>query len=253
MARMVAVVNQKGGVGKTTTTVNMGAHLAEMGQKVLLVDIDSQANATSGVGIDVSKIGETVYELFLDGSKILDVLYPTAVDNLHIIPSSPHLAGIASELAGAEGREFYLKQALAAVEDAYDFILIDCPPSLGILTINALVAAKEVMVPVQCEFYALEGLSRLVQTINIVKERVNPELALSGIALTMFDSRTTLSKEVEKETRNYFKEKVFQTVIPRNVRISEAPSYGQPITVYAKDSAGAQAYVSLAKEVLTNG
>jgi len=253
MARILAVVNQKGGVGKTTTAVNMGAHLAELGQRVLIVDMDSQGNATSGVGIDVSKVEQTVYDAILDNARVLDALYPTSVDNLHVMPSSVHLAGLSSELATTEGREFYLKETLQKIQDNYDFILIDCPPSLGLITVNSLVAAREVIVPVQCEYYALEGLSRLIQTINIVKERVNPDLDLTGIALTMFDPRTTLSKEVERETRSYFKEKVFTTVIPRNVRISEAPSYGQPITIYAKKSQGAKAYVSLAKEVLANG
>lgn len=253
MTRTMAVVNQKGGVGKTTTAVNMGAHLAEMGQKVLIVDMDSQGNATSGVGVDVSKINSTVYDIILDNSKILEALYPTSVEGLHLIPSSDNLAGLSAEIASIDGREYFLKEALQKIQDNYDFILIDCPPSLGLITVNSLVAANEVIVPVQCEYYALEGLSRLIQTINIVRERVNPELTLTGIALTMFDPRTTLSKEVERETRNYFKEKVFNTVIPRNVRISEAPSYGQPITVYAKKSQGAKAYISLAREVLTNG
>ncbi len=253
MARIIAVVNQKGGVGKTTTAVNIGAHLAELGQKTLIVDMDPQANATSGVGIDVDKIENTVYELFHGEVSILDVLYPTSVPNLNVIPASPNLAGLSAEVGEKENREFLLKELLGGIEEAYDFILIDCPPSLGVFTINALVAAREILVPVQCEYYALEGLARLIQTLEIVKEKVNPNLKLTGISLTMFDSRTTLSKDVERETRSYFKEQVFQTVIPRNVRISEAPSFGQPITVYAKNSPGAKAYISLAREVLTRG
>jgi len=252
MVRVIAIVNQKGGVGKTTTTVNLGAYLAELGQRTLILDMDAQANATSGVGIDVDKIEGTIYDLFHGETQILDVLYPTSVENLHIIPASPDLSGLSAELSAVDGREYILKDLLSSVVDAYDFILIDCPPSLGIVTINALVAAKEVLVPVQCEYYALEGLSRLVKTINLIREKVNADLELTGIALTMFDPRTTLSKEVEKETRNYFKERVYKTVIPRNVRISEAPSYGQPITVYARKSQGSKAYISLAKEVLAN-
>jgi chromosome partitioning protein len=252
MAEVLAIVNQKGGVGKTTTAVNLGAFLAEQDKRVLLIDMDPQANATSGVGLDVEKITGGLYELICGKKEILEVLHPTSVKNLHIIPASPDLAGATVELLNVADREQQLKKVIESVQDSYDYILIDCPPSIGILTINALAAATKVVVPVQCEYYALEGLGRLMNTIELVRSEVNPELELGGIVMTMFDPRTKLSKEVVEETRKHFNEKVFKTIIPRNVRISEAPSYGQPITIYAKRSEGAIAYQALTKEVLQN-
>ncbi|MFC1517026.1 ParA family protein [Candidatus Margulisiibacteriota bacterium] len=253
MGVIYAVVNQKGGVGKTTTTVNLGAYLAEQGKQVLLVDIDPQANASSGVGLDVEKIESGIYELLSGNKEVLDTLYPTSVKGLNIIPSSPDLAGAVVELLNVEGREKILKNILAPLKEAYDYILIDCPPSIGMLTINALIAADKALVPVQCEYYALEGLGRLIKTIELVREEANPSLELGGIVMTMFDLRTKLSKEVVEETRKHFNDKVFKTIVPRNVRISEAPSYGQPITIYAKRSEGAKAYRELTKEVLAHG
>jgi chromosome partitioning protein len=252
MAEVLAIVNQKGGVGKTTTTVNLGAFLAEQNKRVLLIDMDPQANATSGVGLDVEKITGGIYELICGQKDILEVLHPTSVKNLHIIPASPDLAGATVELLNVADREQQLKKIIDSVKDSYDYILIDCPPSIGILTINALAAATQVVVPVQCEYYALEGLGRLMNTIELVRSEVNPQLELGGIVMTMFDPRTKLSKEVVEETRKHFNDKVFKTIIPRNVRISEAPSYGQPITIYAKRSEGAIAYQALTKEVLQN-
>ncbi len=252
MAAIYAVVNQKGGVGKTTTAVNLGAYLAESGKRVLLVDIAPQANATSGVGLDVDKVTGGIYELLCGSKEVLECLYPTSIKNLNIIPASPDLAGASVELLNIEEREQQLKNILEQVQEAYDYILIDCPPSIGILTINALTAASKVLVPVQCEYYALEGLGRLIKTIDLVKAEVNPGLELGGIVMTMFDSRTKLSREVVEETRKHFSDKVFKTIIPRSVRISEAPSYGQPVTIYAKRSDGATAYRELTKEVIAN-
>ncbi|MBU0579540.1 MAG: AAA family ATPase [Candidatus Margulisbacteria bacterium] len=253
MTVIYAVVNQKGGVGKTTTTVNLGAFLAEKGKRVLLVDIDPQANATSGVGLDVDKIESGLYELLSEQKDILSALYPTSIKNLNIIPTNTDLAGATVELLNVEERESSPKRILDTLKEAYDYILIDCPPSMGILTINALTAADKVLVPVQCEYYALEGLGRLMKTIDLVKEEVNPSLELGGIVMTMFDPRTKLSKEVVAETKKHFNDKVFKTIIPRNIRISEAPSYGQPITIYAKKSEGANAYRELTKEVIAHG
>ncbi|MDR1114100.1 MAG: ParA family protein [Candidatus Margulisbacteria bacterium] len=253
MGTIFAIVNQKGGVGKTTTAINLGTALAEAGKAVLLIDTDPQANSTSGVGIDENKIEYTLYDLYLGRKDALEVLYPTSVKNLHILPCSPDLAGVEAELMGEDGRERHLKDALAAVQDGYDFILIDCPPSLGLLTLNALVAATRILVPVQCEFFALEGLTRLMTTLAMIKDKINPALDIEGIVLTMHDPRTALSRQVVEEARRHLGDKVFKTVIPRNVRISEAPSYGQPISVYAGKSKGAEAYENLAKELIAHG
>ncbi len=252
MGTTISIVNQKGGVGKTTTAINLGAYLADMGKRVLLIDIDPQANATSGVGVDINKIENSLYDLFTGAKDILDVLYPTAVENLHLLPSSPDLAGLSVELMNVEGREVILKKSLSTIKENYDYILIDCPPSIEMLTVNALVASDKVIVPVQCEYYSLEGLSRLINVLNIVKQDINPQLEIEGIVLTMFDPRTMLNKEVVSETQKFFGDKVYKTIIPRNIRISEAPSYGQPISVYAKDSKGAVAYKALAKELVKN-
>lgn len=252
MGITISIVNQKGGVGKTTTAINLGAFLADMGKRVLLVDIDPQANATSGVGVDINKIENSLYDLFTGNKETLSVLYPTSIENLHLLPSSPDLSGLSVELMNVEGREIKLKNILGTLKENYDFILIDCPPSIEILTVNALVASDKVLVPVQCEYYSLEGLSRLINILNIVKNDINPQLEIEGIVLTMFDPRTMLNKEVVSETQKYFGDKVYKTVIPRNIRISEAPSYGQPISIYAKDSKGALAYKELAKELVKN-
>jgi len=251
-AKIYAIVNQKGGVGKTTTAVNLGASLAESGKRVLIIDVDPQANATSGVGLKVAEIDKTLFDLLNDAVSIDQTIYPTSVENLHVIPAGADLSGAVVTLLNKENREYLLKDALVPVSDLYDFILMDCPPSLGILTINALAAAQKIMVPVQCEYYAMEGLSRLMDLVELMKRDVNPDLELGGIILTMFDPRTKLNQEVVKETRKHFTTLVFDSIIPRNVRISEAPSFGQPISVYAKQSAGADAYRKLAKEVIAN-
>jgi len=250
MGQVFCVVNQKGGVGKTTTAINLGSYIAEMNKNVLLVDMDPQGNATSGVGVNVDKVENTIYDLFSKKKEILDVLYPTSIANLHLLPAGQDLAGASVELVNEDNREMRLKEILDSIKDSYDYVLIDCPPSLGILTVNALAAADKVLVPVQCEYFALEGLSRLVHTLELVKDQINPTLDIEGIILTMYDPRTMLSKEVVNETKKFFKDKVYETVVPRNVRISEAPSYGQPISIYADRSKGAAAYRSLAKEVL---
>ena len=253
MGTIIAIVNQKGGVGKTTTAINLGTALAEAGKMVLIVDTDPQANATSGVGVDAEKIEASLYNLYASRKDILEFIYPTSINNLHLLPGSTELSSVEVELLNEEGNEQRLKNALAAVQDGYDYILIDCPPSLGLLTLNALAAASRVIVPVQCEYFALEGLARLVKALDIIKQNINPELNIEGIVLTMHDPRTALSRQVVEETRKCFGEKVFQTLIPRNVRISEAPSYGQPISVYADKSKGAEAYNNLAKELIAHG
>lgn len=253
MGLIFSIVNQKGGVGKTTTAINLGASLSEHGKRVLIIDMDPQANATSGVGLEVDKVEHNLYDLIIGDSNIKDVIYPTSIENFHIIPAGPDLSGATAALLKREGREYLLKNLLEPVKDHYDYILIDCPPSLGILTINALATSDRVLVPVQCEYYAMEGLSRLMEVIDLVKRDVNPELTVGGIIMTMYDARTSLNREVVSETKKHFKKLVFKSTIPRNVRISEAPSYGQPISVYAKKSNGAKAYHSLALEVLANG
>jgi chromosome partitioning protein len=253
MSRIVAIVNQKGGVGKSTTAVNLGAYLAEAGRKVLLIDIDPQGNATSGVGLEKIKIKHCMYDVLLERLSIAEVIMPTAVKGLDAAPASIALAGAEVELVAAISREFRLRTALRPVIDKYDILLIDSPPSLGLLTVNSLAAADGVLIPIQCEYYALEGLSQLMQTIELIKNHLNPNLVIDGVVMTMFDSRTNLSQQVTDDVRGYFdtKVKVFDTVIPRNVRLSEAPSYGQPINIYDNKCRGAVAYSELAKEVLS--
>ncbi|MCA0993176.1 MULTISPECIES: ParA family protein [Bacillales] len=253
MANIVAITNQKGGVGKTTTSVNMSACLAYLGKKVLLVDIDPQGNATSGVGIEKGDIETCVYNVLVDDVEAEEVIQQTIVENLDVIPSTIQLAGAEIELVPTISREVRLKRALNKVEKKYDYIIIDCPPSLGLLTINALTAANAVLIPVQCEYYALEGLSQLLNTVRLVQKHLNTELEIEGVLLTMLDARTNLGIQVIEEVKKYFQEKVYRVIIPRNVRLSEAPSHGKPVIVYDPKSRGAETYLELAKEVLDNG
>ena len=250
MATVIALVNQKGGVGKTTTAVNLAAFLGKKKKKVLLIDMDPQANATSGLGIDKRELDQTVYDVLINDVAISDVIYETNAENVDICPTNINLAGAEVELVTVISREQILKNAIAPIADNYDFIVLDCPPSLGLLTINALTASDRLIIPIQGEYYALEGLSLLMDTINIVKKKLNPELEILGVVLTMFNLRTQLSRQVKEETDKYFGGKVFKTVIPRNVRLAEAPSHGLAICDYDKNSKGAKAYESLAKEVI---
>ncbi len=253
MSTSYAVVNQKGGVGKTTTTVNLAAYLATFGKRILLVDIDPQSNATVGLGIDRPNIKQCLYNVLIDGIAPQEIILKTPIENLDVLPSTPHLAGAEVELISLEPRETKLKEALLSIKENYDIIIIDCPPSLSLLTVNALTSADEVIIPIQCEYYALEGISQLTHTLELVREGLNPELKIRGIILTMFDSRTLLSSQVAEETRKYFGNKVFKTVIPRNIRLAEAPSFGQPIIFYDPGSKGAEAYENLCREVLDDG
>ena len=248
-ARVIAIVNQKGGVGKSTTAVNLGASLALLGRRVLVVDIDPQGNTTTGVGVDKRAVEHDIYNVLLQRLPIAEAMRPTEVENLTIVPATLNLAGAEVELVSVLQRENRLKIALSSVLDAYDIILIDCPPSLGLLTINALTAAQEVIIPVQAEYYALEGLSQLVAIVRRIKEGLNPDLTIRGVLITMFDGRTKLATEVLEEVHRYFPDRVFATQIPRNIRLSEAPSYGKPAILFDVRSRGAQAYLSLAREL----
>lgn len=251
MRRIIAIVNQKGGVGKSTTAVNLGACLAEAGQHTLVVDLDPQANSTSGLGIPRDRQLGSVYDLLLDGGDLSGFVLSSAVPNLFVIPSTINLAGAEVELAAMVGRETRLRHALAEAD--FPIVLIDCPPSLGLLTINALTAATEALIPIQCEYYALEGLTQLLHSIELVKRHLNAGLEISGVLLTMYDPRTNLSDQVADEVRRYFGDRVYATVIPRSVRLAEAPSHGKPITLYDPASRGAQAYQALAQEVIVRG
>ncbi|MDT2674330.1 ParA family protein [Enterococcus dongliensis] len=250
MARIISVANQKGGVGKTTTTVNLGACLAYDGKKVLLIDSDAQGNATSGLGVRKPDVKQDIYDVLVNEIPIKETIIETSRENLSIVPATLQLAGAEIELTSMMARESRLKSALAEVIDEYDFILIDCPPSLGHLTINAFTASDAILIPVQCEYYALEGLSQLLNTVRLVQKHFNPGLEIEGVLLTMYDARTNLGAEVVEEVRRYFQEKVYDTIIPRNVRLSEAPSHGKPIIDYDPRSKGAEVYQALAKEVL---
>lgn len=248
---VLAVINQKGGVGKSTTAVNLGAALGEQGYKVLLVDLDAQGNATTGVGFDKTTCEISTYDCLIDDSvKAEDAISSIDAENMWLLPATIDLAGAETKLVDEIAREFRLNEALEGVRGEFDFVLVDCPPSLGLLTINALAAADQLIIPIQCEFYALEGLSKIIDSMNMVKKRINRNLDLFGVVITMFDKRTTLSKDVADEVENVFGNKVFKTRIPRTVRISEAPSYGEPITVYDPNGKGAKAYKELAKEVI---
>ena len=248
MGKIIAVANQKGGVGKTTTSINLSACLAEAGKRVLLADIDPQGNATSGLGCAESE--NTVYDVLLGDCSAKDAVIPTKFGTLSVLPSGIELAGAEIEMVGIEDRETLLKRALQPLKDEYDFIVIDCPPSLSLLTVNALTAAESVLIPIQCEYYALEGVGQLMNTVKLMRKKLNPTLAVEGILLTMFDSRTNLCAQVVQEVRNHFPQEVFETMIPRNVRLSEAPSYGEPIHIYDSRSTGAQAYRALTKELI---
>jgi chromosome partitioning protein len=253
MGRIISVSNQKGGVGKTTTTVNLAAFLAEKGKRVLIIDIDPQGNAGFGLGVNAEEIETTIYEVLIGELEMKDAIFKTSYENLYIIPSNIHLSGASIDLLDIDNKEFILSKALAEVSDNFDYIFLDCPPSLGILTLNALVAADTVMIPLQCEYYALEGLSQLLRIVNMVQEGLNRNLRIEGVVLTMYDSRTNLAQQVVQDVREYFKDKVFETVIPRNVKLSEAPSFGKPIGSYDHTSVGSQTYEKLAQEVLNNG
>lgn len=252
MGKMIAIGNQKGGVGKTTTTVNLGAALASLGKKVLLIDSDSQGNATSGLGIERGDVKHSLYEVLIDQLPIQETILPTSREGLEIVPSNIQLAAAELELIGVPHREDRLKEAVEPIRDQYDYILVDCPPSLGQLSINAFTASDTILIPVQAEYYALEGLSQLLNTIRLVQKTYNHDFRIEGVLITMLDARTNLGFEVVEEVRKYFQEKVYETVIPRNIRLSEAPSYGQSVIDYDPRSRGAVTYFELAKEVIAN-
>lgn len=253
MNRAIAIANQKGGVGKSTTAINLSACLAEAGKRVLTIDIDPQGNTTSGLGIDKNDTNNTVYELLLEECEIKDCIIDLEIDNLYLIPSNINLSGAEIELIGVENKEYILKNSIDQVKEEYDFIIIDCPPSLNMLTINAMTTADTVLVPIQCEYYALEGLTQLMHTIDLVQERLNPDLEIEGVVFTMYDARTNLSLQVVENVKENLNQMIYKTIIPRNVRLAEAPSYGLPITLYDSKSAGAESYRLLAEEVLHRG
>lgn len=251
MGRIIAIANQKGGVGKTTTSINLSACIAAKGKNVLVIDIDPQGNTTSGYGIEKNELENTIYELMLGDCSIEDCIIKNVIDNVSILPSNVNLAAAEIELIGVEKKEYILKNEIDWVKDRYDYIIIDCPPSLSLLTVNAMTTADSVLVPIQCEYYALEGLSQLIHTVNLVKERLNPDLEMEGVVFTMYDSRTNLSAQVVENVKSHLRQNVYRTVIPRNIRLAEAPSYGQPINIYDPKSAGAESYMALAEEVIS--
>lgn len=250
MGRIIAITNQKGGVGKTTTAINLSSSLAVLGKKVLIIDMDPQGNTTSGYGIDKNNLENTVYELILGECSIQECIIQEVIDNVSILPANVNLAAAEIELIGVDNKEYILKKEIDWVKDSYDYIIIDCPPSLSMLTINAMTTATTVIVPIQCEYYALEGLSQLIHTVNLVKERLNPELDMEGVVFTMYDARTNLSLQVVENVKNNLQQSVYNTIIPRNIRLAEAPSYGLPINLYDPKSVGAESYLLLAKEVI---
>lgn len=250
MGRIIAIANQKGGVGKTTTTINLSACLSESGQKVLTIDLDPQGNTTSGIGLEKSELKDTVYKLLLDECTIKSCIYETQIDGLHIIPANVNLSGAEIELLGINDREYLLKNAIDYIRDDYDFIIIDCPPALNMLTLNAMTTANSILVPIQCEYYALEGLSQLIHTIDLVQQRLNPKMIIEGVVFTMYDARTNLSMQVVENVKENLNTTIYKTIIPRNVKLAEAPSHGLPINLYDKKSAGAESYRLLAKEVM---
>ncbi len=250
MGRIIAVANQKGGVGKTTTSINLTAALAAKGKKVLLIDVDPQGSSTSGFGVEKNEVENTLYELLLEECTTKDCIIEEVMENVSLIPSNANLGAIEIELVGIDRKEFILKSALDYINDKYDYIILDCPPALNTLTINAMTAADSVLVPIQTEYYALEGLSQIIYSINLVKERINPKLELEGVVFTMYDSRTNLSLQVVENVKANLKEYIYNAVIPRNVRLAEAPSFGMPITKYDPKSAGAEAYMNLAEEMI---
>ena len=253
MGRIIAIANQKGGVGKTTTAINLSACLAEMGKRILTIDLDPQGNTTSGLGVDKNEAENSVYDLLLEECSIEECIIETEIENQSLIPSNVNLAGAEIELIGVEEKEYILRRETKKVRDQYDFIIIDCPPSLNMLTVNALTAADTVLVPIQCEYYALEGLSQLIRTIELVQERLNPDLEIEGVVFTMYDARTNLSLQVIENVKGYLHQNIYKTIIPRNVRLAEAPSHGLPINLYDTKSAGAESYRLLAEEVLHKG
>ena len=250
MSNIIAVANQKGGVGKTTTTINLSACLAEKGMKVLTIDVDPQGNTTSGLGIDRSEVENSIYQLLIDECSIEQCMYKSIVENLFVLPSDVNLAGAEIELIGIENKEYILKDKVEPIKDLFDYIIIDCPPSLNILTVNAMTTANSILVPIQCEYYALEGLSQLIHTINLVKERLNEKLEIEGVVFTMFDARTNLYLQVVENVRSNLNQNIYNAIVPRNVRLAEAPSHGLPISMYDPKSAGADAYRDLADEIL---
>ena len=250
MSRVIAIANQKGGVGKTTTAVNVSACLASIGHKTLLVDTDPQSNATSGLGIEPKEVSRSIYHVLLDGATVSDVVISTELEFLRLLPSNPDLMGAEVQMVSLIAREVKLRRALQPVRDDYEYIIIDCPPSLGLLALNSLTACDSVLIPIQCEYYALEGLGQLLETITLVQDNLNPDLKIEGVLLTMEDKRVKLSERVISEVRDFFRDQVYNTVIPRNVRLSEAPSFGKPIILYDARSSGAKAYMALVREMM---
>ena len=252
MGKVIAIANQKGGVGKTTTSINLSACLADKGKKVLVIDTDPQGNTTSGFGIDKNELDTTIYELILGECSISDCIVKNIIKNISVVPSNVNLAAAEIELIGIDKKEYILKKEVDYIKEEYDFIIIDCPPSLNMLTINAMTTADSVLVPIQCEYYALEGLSQLIHTINLVKERLNPDLDMEGAVFTMYDARTNLSMQVVENVKQNLNQKIYNTLIPRNIKLAEAPSHGMPINLYDSKSAGAEAYMLLADEIIKN-